>query len=258
MPHSQLDGRIPTADPATQNPHTPIVSRYFADVDIARVLGVDACKKGWVGVAGDLKAYFGVTIGEVVERAAVDGALAVVGIDIPIGLPLVGVRQADVLARRVVGKRASSVFATPVREALLAASHADASAVNLRATGKGISQQAYALARKILEVDAWAPTAGCAVIEVHPEVCFATMAGRPLAHPKSTWAGGEERRGLLAAVGMAVAGDIGPAGEFAAVDDVLDAAAVAWTASRYADGRATAYPDPPEVFGAGRPTAIWA
>jgi predicted RNase H-like nuclease len=221
-------------------------------------MGVDACKKGWVGIAGDLKGYFGVTIGELVAAAEVDGALAVVGVDIPIGLSSTGPRRADVLARGLVGKRASSVFATPVRAALSAATHAEASAVNLRATGKGISQQAYALARKILEVDAWAPTAGCAVIEVHPEVCFATMAGRPLTHSKSTWAGAEERRQLLAGAGLQVPADIGVAGQFAAVDDVLDAAAAAWSAGRYAEGRAVAYPEPPEVFGDGPPAAIWA
>ena len=221
------------------------------------MLGVDACKKGWVGVADDLQAYFGTTIGELVGSAEVDGGLAVVGVDIPIGLPSTGTRQADVLARRVVGRRASSVFATPVREALTAVTHAEASALNVQATGKGISQQAFALARKILEVDAWIPSARCAVIEVHPEVSFATMAGRPLTHPKSTWAGGEERRGLLASVGLNLTGDIGPAGEFAAVDDVLDAVAVSWTARRYAEGRAVAYPDPPEALGDG-PAAIWA
>ena len=224
----------------------------------SRVLGVDACRKGWIGIAGDLRAYFAVTIGELVERAEVDGSLAVVGIDIPIGLPERGAREADVLARRVVGRRASSVFATPVRAALEAATHAEATALNVVATGKGVSQQAFALAKRILEVDAWAPGADCAVIEVHPEVCFATMAGRPLLHAKSTWAGGEERRRLLAGVGMSVVGDIGLAGEVAGVDDVLDAAAAAWSAGRYADGRARAYPNPPEMFPDGSSAAIWA
>ena len=82
-----------------------------------------------------------------------DGSLDVVAIDIPIGLPPTGPRQADVLARGQVGRRASSVFVTPIRAALLATTHAEASALHRSATGKGLSQQAYALRAKILEVD---------------------------------------------------------------------------------------------------------
>ncbi|MEV5965775.1 DUF429 domain-containing protein [Kribbella sp. NPDC051952] len=225
-------------------------------MDNARVLGVDACRKGWIGVAGDLRAYFGRTIGELVERASMDGELAVVGIDIPIGLPLVGIRQAEKLARKVVGRRSSSVFPVPARRAVEAADYAAASALNLEATGNKLNRQSFALAQKILDVDRW--TAPCPVIEVHPEVSFATMAGRPLMYSKSTWAGGEERRRLLESVGMGISGDIGPAGREAGVDDVLDAVAVAWTAKRYADGRALSYPDPPEVLDDGSSAAIWA
>ena len=49
------------------------------------------------------------------------GQGAVIGIDIPIGLPDTGRRQADVLAYTLVGPRRSSVFMTPVRAALEAA-----------------------------------------------------------------------------------------------------------------------------------------
>lgn len=66
----------------------------------SRVLGVDACKKGWVGVASDLRAYFAVSIDKLVAAAEAHGSLAVVGIDIPIGLPTAGPREAD----RVVGQ----------------------------------------------------------------------------------------------------------------------------------------------------------
>jgi predicted RNase H-like nuclease len=222
-----------------------------------RVLGVDACKRGWVGISSDMRGYFGVTIGELVGTAEQDGQLTVVAIDIPIGLPLTGPRQADVLVRRLVGRRASSVFTTPVRAALTAATHAEASAVHLRATGKGLSRQAFALGKKILEVDEWARATAHQVIEVHPEVCFATMAGRFLAHPKSTWAGCEERRQLLAGAGIDVPSDLGMAGERAAVDDVLDAAAASWTAKRYAEGRAVAFPEVPERSGNELPAAIW-
>ncbi len=73
---------------------------------MTRVIGVDACKKGWVGVTSDLRGYIGATIDQLVATADGDGELEVVAIDI--GLPLTGTRQADVLARGLVGKRKSS------------------------------------------------------------------------------------------------------------------------------------------------------
>ena len=72
---------------------------------MTRVIGVDDCKKGWVGLTSDLRGYFGATIDELVATADGDGELEVVAIDIPIGLPLNGTRQADILARGLVGKR---------------------------------------------------------------------------------------------------------------------------------------------------------
>ena len=228
-------------------------------MNVSRVLGVDACKKGWIGLSDDLRGYFGRTIAAVVQAAEEDGVVDVVAIDIPIGLPNHGARQADVLARKLVGRRSSSVFSTPVRAALAASTHARATAISLEATGKGISQQAYALGAKILEVDVWAQTeSGRQVVEVHPEVSFATIANAPLMHPKSTWAGVEERRSLLMEEGVSVPVDLGLAGEMAAVDDVLDAAAASWTAARVARRLAVSYPSTPEFFGDGHAAAIWA
>ena len=225
---------------------------------MTRVIGVDACKTGWVGITSDLRGYFGATMGQLVATADSDGELGVVAIDIPIGLPLTSTRQADVLARGLVGRRKSSVFSTPIRPALLAISYAEGLALNLRVTGKGITRQAYGLRRKILEVDAWVRTVDRAVIEVHPEVCFATLAGQPIEHPKRSWAGAEERRRLLASAGIKLPAEIGVAGERAGVDDVLDAAAASWTARRYAEGSATCHPETPEHFDDGPAAAIWA
>ncbi|MGH8922097.1 MAG: DUF429 domain-containing protein [Actinomycetes bacterium] len=70
------------------------------------MLGVDACRAGWVGIAltGHYShAYVAGTIDELVGRADADGLLAVVAIDMPIGLPDRGRRQADVLARKAIG-----------------------------------------------------------------------------------------------------------------------------------------------------------
>jgi predicted RNase H-like nuclease len=223
-------------------------------------MGADVCRAGWVGIVLDgarVRAYCAGTIRELVDAAGHDGELDVVGIDIPIGLPDRGRRQADVLARRWVGpRRAASVFLTPVRSALVAADHAEAVRVNRALAGEGVSAQAYGLRDRILEVDDWLAHAPVRVVEVHPEVSFAAMAGAPLAEGKKSWAGAQRRRALLAGHGVEVPADLGPAGALAAVDDVLDAAAAAWSARRVATGSARLLPDPPERFSDGRPCAI--
>jgi predicted RNase H-like nuclease len=179
----------------------------------------------------------------------------VIGIDIPIGLPDEGRRTADVLAKRMVGPRRSSVFMTPVRDALLAPDHASAVQINRDKTGEGISAQAYAFRQRVLSVDAWVRTTDCTVREVHPEVSFAHLAGRPLRTRKKTWEGAEQRRQLLATADIDLTGlTVGDDG--VAVDDVLDAAAVAWTARRMLTGEAISIPDPPEQFSDGMPAAI--
>jgi predicted RNase H-like nuclease len=51
-------------------------------------------------------------------------------------------------------------------------------------------------------------------------------------------------------------GDLAEAGTVQA-DDILDAAAAAWSASRIASGHAVSLPDPPQLDEAGYPIAIW-
>lgn len=222
---------------------------------------MDACKAGWIGIAighGPPRAYFAPLIDNLVREAQSDGPLEVVAIDIPIRLPDAASRKADQRAREIVGpRRASSVFTTPVRVAIESDEYATATAENLRLTGRGISRQAYDLRAKLLQVDHWVRQTVLRVVEVHPEASFAVMAGGPLAASKTTWAGAEERRTLLAAAGITLVGRLGTAGAKAGVDDIMDAAAAAWTAQRVADRTALCAPDPPEVFSDGIPAAIW-
>ena len=150
------------------------------------VLGVDGCPGGWVGAvlvpgAPRPRVVVAPTIELLVETVRADLDVQVVGIDIPIGLPDSTIRQADVLARRALPGRASSVFTTLTRSAYLATDRAAADAVNRGLSGQGVGAQAFALRAKILEVDAWLrsrPTVD--VVEVHPEVSFTTMTGGPL------------------------------------------------------------------------------
>lgn len=233
--------------------------RHAQSVTTERVLGVDACRGGWVGVSlglDSMSAYFASNIRDLIARAVLDGPLDVVAIDMPIGLPDSGRRQADVLAKAAVGERRSSVFMTPVRAALDAGDHAAANLINRERAGEGLSVQAFSLKIKLQEVEGWVRATELRVVEVHPEVSFAQLAGGPLNVRKATWAGAERRRALLAGVGIDLVGELDSAGRAAAVDDVLDAAVAAWTARRVARSEAILMPDPPEKFSDGLTCAI--
>lgn len=227
------------------------------------VLGVDACRKGWVGVVlrpdGSTTAVLDRTLERLARQLAGTADEAeLVAVDIPIGLPLHGHRPADVAARAVLGPRRSSVFFTPVRAALRAPTHAAATAASVRLTGKGISRQAYALREAIFDAEAFLDVAGCPVVEAHPEVSFTMLLGHPGSASKKSWAGLHQRLAALENAGVRL-GDLGAVGAQAGADDVLDAAAVAWSAQRVLAGTARSFPpDAPHDPATGRPVVIWA
>jgi predicted RNase H-like nuclease len=195
------------------------------------IAGVDRYRRGWVAVTLD---PLEVRVAPLLASLVSDAACA--GVDMPIGLPDAGEREADRLARKFVGPRWSSVFMTPPRRVLEAETYAEANALaRTLPGGKGISRQAWALKETIFEVERLDDPR---VIEVHPEVSFCAMAGEHLAHAKSTWNGQALRRRILAAHGIELPDMLDEAGDVP-VADVLDAAAVAWTARRYAGGEAS-------------------
>ena len=73
--------------------------------------------------------------------ADADGPLAVVAIDIPIGLARPGTAASRRAGPKAVGTLTSSVFMTPTRATLDAPDHRTASARNHALTGEGISRQ---------------------------------------------------------------------------------------------------------------------
>lgn len=219
-------------------------------------VGIDGWKSAWVAVAlVDGRVREVVVFGALADAVAAFGAEGALAVDVPIGLPECGRRAADVAAKRLLGPRASSVFYAPPRAAVAAPTYREANRLAWSLCGHGVSAQAYRLGPKIAEAEAVA-VAGGRLVEAHPEVTFAAMAGGPLRSSKRSWNGQAERRLLLERVGIALDDVLpGRAGE-APVDDVLDAAAAAWTAQRVAAGEARSVPDPPEVMG-GRRVAIW-
>lgn len=227
---------------------------------VERVLGVDACRGGWVGVVifgSQSDAYFARGIEDLVAAVERDGTLEAVAVDMPIGLPDAGRREADRLARAAVGRLGSSVFVTPTRAAFEASDHASAVVINREHGGAGISIQAFSLKPKLLELEGWVRRTRLRVVEVHPEVSFARLAGEALTVRKSSWAGAQRRRALLASAGIVLEDELGAAGAVARVDDILDAAVAAWSAKRVTTGAAISMPDPPEMFSDGLDSAIW-
>ncbi len=181
--------------------------------------------------------------------------MRVIGVDIPIGHVAGGVRRADVEARRFVGpRRAASVFAAPPASALGAASYADANEALGAAGVARMSRQAWALVPKMAEAAEVASTDD-RVREIHPEVSFTELTGAPLVWSKKTWNGLLARRRALDAAGITLPDEIDDIDGVVA-DDVVDAAVVAWSARRVANGTAVSLPDPPEQ-GDGRLVAIW-
>ena len=209
------------------------------------VLGVDGCSVGWVGIVWgeEVSTLVALDIEELVRQAMSRFAIEVVAIDTPIALSSDGDRVPEAYARKRLPGRASTVFSSPALSALRAETYAEANAANRAALGKGLSRQAFGILPKIADVHDWLATGPrVPVIEVHPEVCFAAMNGTVVREPKRTPAGAAVRRRLLEREGLVV-----PTARVrgAAPDDVVDAAAAAWTARRYADGMADRLPPEP-------------
>ena len=207
-----------------------------------RVAGLDGTKGGWAAIVLEEGLFAGDALLPLASDFAELGDVEAIGIDVPIGFG--PDRAADKAARAFLRGAASTVFSTPARELLE------------RPYGPGLplSAQAHALGGRIIHVTELA-FADPRIREVHPEVSFRAMnGGRPLRGRKRSAAGGLERIELLRREGI----DLTEVEAVAAVplDDVFDAAAVAWTATRVAKGEAQTLPEEPPVVD-GRPMAIW-
>lgn len=127
-----------------------------------------------------------------------------------------------------------------------ATNYGEACEVNLARTGRRISRQAWGIAAKIKQVDdALAADHQTWAFEVHPEVCFWAMNGkRSLLHGKKSAAGAVERLNLLRRVFPSIDRHLAERPRDFAADDLLDAAAAAWTALRFAKGESESVASP--------------
>ena len=220
---------------------------------MAWIAGVDGCKAGWIATFLD-SGTRRLECGVFPSFAAILGppySPQIVAVDMPIGLADTGQRQCDVEARRLLQARRSSVFPPPIRPVLHVDDYPEVNASSKELHGKGLSKQAFYLMPKIREVEAVVLSRPAAQIrECHPELSFMTMNhGRALPDTKHHPAGLEFRRRLLEktydrSLVEFVLGTSGFPG--VGLDDLYDALAVLWTASRVLRGEAERVPhDPP-------------
>jgi len=244
-------------------------NRLSQDVWLA---GIDGCREGWIAVfvrpeGTDAHVKIFRHFSEVSAQAP-----AVIGVDMPIGLPErtgYGGREAENCVRPLLGARQSSVFSVPSRQAVYAQDYARACGIALSTSDppRKISKQLFNIAPKIREVDAALrtdPTLAARTFEIHPEVAFWRLNGeQPLSEPKKIKSKPYEpglalRRGLLIAAGLprAIVESTPPKG--AAADDLLDALACAAIARRIHAGLAAPFPKSLPRDAYGLPMAIWA
>lgn len=206
------------------------------------VAGVDGYRDGWIIarlepatktvsllVACDVEAALTLTVD-----------CTVIGIDIPLSLPLGPLRPSDAALRSHLGRRSSSLFTTPCRQAIACDDYDLANATNRSITGKGLSKQSWGLAAKIRDARSALRRTGLTpaatekqlVYEVHPESSFVMLCGHEGLVNKKTAQGVGQRLAALEAQYGSLAQTLSNCPPGPAIDDALDAVAAAWTAAR--------------------------
>ena len=222
------------------------------------VLGVDGWRDGWVvavatGRHVEWVAYPQPRSGvrDAFARLLDDHPGATVAVDIPIGV-VDGPRRSDRAAQDFLRGYGTwqSIFLTPERAVVQAyeagCSHAEAMAAQRSAGRAGTSIQAWNLIAKMLEVGrAVEARPGRRVVEAHPECSLRVLDPSIGTASKKTGRGVGLRLRALGSVFELP--DLAYAPPGVPVDDLLDAAAVAWTAQRLVAGIATQLPSDPDV-----------
>ena len=246
------------------------------------IAGADGCKGGWVvamAETGDLSRPRVATVKTFRDIWTVFGAEPdVLAVDMPVGLVSEGRRQVDGMARKLLGRKSSSVFRPPERMLLEYASlnnhlgdsregtYADSYGIvndwSKKFLGHGISRQAFAIFPKIAELDRYmTEERDPRVHESHPELIFRLMNGEAVIEDKKSSEEGAAARSALLRQYMDVdAGDIDiqkTPGADAALDDLHDALALLWTAARINSGDAERIPEVVDFDPVGLDMAMW-
>ncbi len=223
-----------------------------------KVVGVDGCRAGWAAFTIDssgnsFKIYNSI---KMLCRENADAELII--IDMPIGLPenMNDIRP-EIEARKILGKKASSIFNCPCRQAVYKESYKEANEMNKNVLGKGLSQQSYAICPKIREIDMFLKDNEeykNKLIESHPEICFSKLNGTPIFENKKTPEGIKKRISVLSKYykgieAIVYGSEISK--KDAQIDDILDAICLAVVAKIGQKDKLKAIPSIPQKDNCG-------
>ncbi|MEY3879051.1 MAG: hypothetical protein RIQ58_919 [Pseudomonadota bacterium] len=217
------------------------------------IIGIDGCKSGWFSIweNQDKSIHSSVfsNLNELKNFFKNESQL-ILGIDMPVVLSEVIPRQADQLARKLLSKKASSVFTAPTPEMLDQPNYEKASLVSKRLFGKSMSLQSWYLFPKIKDVQTMIHHEDMQIYEIHPELSFRAMNNEQvILESKKTHEGFALRNALLSMhFKNFIFEDI--RNQHARKDvmdnDILDALAVLWSAKRIQSNQASYLPQAPE------------
>ena len=237
-------------------PIADVSSVYNREWSGPLAIGVDGCRDGWIAAilpisdtSGSKLDFLHVPDFHTLKNHT-RTAEKIVMIDMPIGLLDSGRRPCEHMARRALGKRASSVFPAPRRPMLTMETYEEANQWGKAQgadAGGGLSKQAWNILAKIREIDeAITPEDQNWLGEAHPEFAFTNANhGEPCQWGKKTVEGRAERQAILAMRGLQdlpqhwLAMKQISTFRNVAEDDFLDACILSLTARARAAGKAT-------------------
>jgi predicted RNase H-like nuclease len=220
---------------------------------LSLIIGIDGCKSGWFSIweNQDKSIHSSVfsNLNELKNFFKNESQL-IVGIDMPVVLSEVIPRQADQLARKLLSKKASSVFTAPTPEMLDQPNYEKASLVSKKLFGKSMSLQSWYLFPKIKDVQTMIHHEDMQIYEIHPELSFRAMNNEQvILESKKSHEGFAIRNSLLTMhFKNFIFEEIRR--QYARKDvmdnDILDALAVLWSAKRIQSNQASFLPQAPE------------
>lgn len=165
-------------------------------------VGIDACKGKWIAVCISGKGFEVGKFDTISDICSCYPDCDTYLIDIPIGLPESkdDVRP-DMLVKKELGRKGSSIFLVPCRQAVYADDKARARELNIAALRKSLSEQSIGISKAIKQVDEFLqanPEWKNRLLESHPELCFSKLNGnQPIMEKKTTSEGHNMRLKVL-------------------------------------------------------------